>query len=36
MNVATLSDYAQVGLWLLDKTVFLLAGKLMGNHCWKR
>jgi len=35
MNAVTLSDYAQVGLWLLDK-IFFLAGKIMGNHCWKR
>jgi len=24
-------DYAQFGLWFLDKTVFLLAGKVMWN-----
>jgi len=35
VKVVTPSDYVQVGLWLLDKT-FLLAGKVMWNHWWKR
>jgi len=35
MKAVTLSDYVQVGLWLLDKTFFLLADEIMGNHWWK-
>jgi len=35
MKVVTLLNYAHVGLWLPDKTFFLLASKKMGN-LWKR
>jgi len=35
VKVVTPSDYAQDGLCLFDKT-FLLAGKAMWNHWWKR
>jgi len=34
MKVEKLSDYVQVGRWLLDKTDFLLAGKVIGYHWW--
>ena len=46
MKIDTLSDYVQVGVWLglLEKTVFLLSGKLckiidenvnaLQNYCW--
>jgi len=35
VKVVTPSDYVQDGLWSLDKT-FLLAGKEVWNHWWKR
>jgi len=35
MKVEILSDYVQVELWLLDKTIFLLVSKVMWNHWWK-
>jgi len=36
MKVETLSDYVQVGFWLLNKTVFLSASKAIGDHWWNR
>jgi len=33
MKVVTLLDYVQVGLWLLDKTIFIRR-KAMWNHWW--
>jgi len=35
MKVEKLSDYVQAGHWLLDKTDFLLAGKVIGDTLMK-
>jgi len=32
MKVETFFAYAQVGFWILDKTVFLFGHKVIGDH----